>query len=57
MRVSPRELLLSLKGRIADFKIPGSYDFVDALPRNATGKVLRRELRDRLWQGRTTKIH
>ena len=57
MRVTPRELLLSLKGRIADFKIPGSYEFVDTLPRNATGKVLRRELRDRLWEGRASRIH
>ncbi|MER6786898.1 long-chain-fatty-acid--CoA ligase [Streptomyces sp. NPDC000658] len=57
MRVTPRQLLLSLKGRIADYKIPSSYDLVDALPRNATGKVLRRELRDRLWQGHATKIH
>jgi acyl-CoA synthetase (AMP-forming)/AMP-acid ligase II len=57
MRATPRQLLMSLKGRLADFKIPTSYDFVAALPRNSTGKVLRRELRDRLWEGRTSKIH
>ena len=43
---TPRELLLSLRGRIADYKIPNGYVFVDYLPRNPTGKVLRRVLRD-----------
>jgi acyl-CoA synthetase (AMP-forming)/AMP-acid ligase II len=36
--------------RIAAYKAPKSVDFVTALPRNATGKVLRRELRDRYRQ-------
>ncbi|MFO1080627.1 MAG: long-chain fatty acid--CoA ligase [Reyranellaceae bacterium] len=34
-------------GRLAKFKVPQSVTFVDALPRNATGKVLKRELRAR----------
>ncbi|MFI2028224.1 long-chain-fatty-acid--CoA ligase [Streptomyces buecherae] len=46
-RPSPRELLLFLKGRLADYKTPTSYEFVDELPRNAGGKVLRRALRAR----------
>jgi acyl-CoA synthetase (AMP-forming)/AMP-acid ligase II len=37
--------------RIAAFKAPKSVDFVDALPRNASGKVLRRELRKPYWEG------
>jgi fatty-acyl-CoA synthase len=41
-----RELMLFLRGRIADFKIPNGYSFVGTLPRNPTGKVLRRVLRD-----------
>lgn len=32
-------------GRLAKFKVPQSVTFVDMLPRNATGKVLKRELR------------
>ncbi len=32
---------------LAKFKVPASVEFIDALPRNATGKVLKRVLRDR----------
>lgn len=35
-------------GKVARFKIPARVVFTDVLPRNATGKVLKRELRDRL---------
>lgn len=43
-QASGRELMRWLRGRIADFKIPTKYEFVDRLPRNPTGKVLRRVL-------------
>lgn len=45
-QVSPRDLARHLRGKIADFKSPARYVFVDALPRNPSGKVLRRVLRD-----------
>jgi bile acid-coenzyme A ligase len=35
------------KDRLAAYKVPKSVEFVDVLPRNASGKVLKRELRDR----------
>ncbi|MGW7524962.1 long-chain-fatty-acid--CoA ligase [Streptomyces sp. NPDC054783] len=50
-RATPRELMLHLRGRIADYKIPTSYVFVDALPRNPSGKVLRRILREQHGDG------
>ena len=37
--------------RIAGYKAPKSVDFVAALPRNPSGKVLRRELRAPYWAG------
>ncbi|MDF0528879.1 acyl-CoA synthetase [Tsukamurella sp. 8F] len=41
------EILASLRGRIADFKIPRSLDFTDELPRSATGKLVKRLLIER----------
>jgi len=39
------EIIAYLKGRLAGFKVPKRVVFVEALPRNAAGKVLKRELR------------
>jgi long-chain acyl-CoA synthetase len=39
------------------FKAPKSVDFVDALPRNAAGKILRRELREPYWVGRDRRVN
>ncbi|WP_407562329.1 long-chain-fatty-acid--CoA ligase [Streptomyces sp. 184] len=46
-RPTARELTTFLRGRLADYKSPTDYAFVDALPRTASGKILRRELRGR----------
>jgi long-chain acyl-CoA synthetase len=41
------ELVEFARTRLAGYKLPRSIEFVDDLPRTATGKVLKRELRDR----------
>jgi long-chain acyl-CoA synthetase len=43
--------------RIAGYKLPKSVDFVEALPRNATGKVLKRDLRAPYWAGRERQVN
>jgi acyl-CoA synthetase (AMP-forming)/AMP-acid ligase II len=46
--VEPAELDSHLLDRIARFKRPKRYEFIDELPKNSYGKVLKRELRERL---------
>lgn len=46
--VSPEELDAHLLERIARFKRPKRYEIIDELPKNSYGKVLKRELRERL---------
>ncbi|UZJ32505.1 acyl-CoA synthetase [Streptomyces endophytica] len=45
--VGEQELIEAARARLAPFKAPKRVVFVDALPRNASGKVLKRELRER----------
>ncbi|MEU3713564.1 fatty acyl-CoA synthetase [Streptomyces catenulae] len=49
--VGERELIDAARARLAGFKVPKRVVFVDALPRNASGKILKRELRARLAAG------
>lgn len=44
------------RGRLAAYKKPRSVEFVDALPISSTGKVLKRDLRDRFWQDRPRQV-
>jgi acyl-coenzyme A synthetase/AMP-(fatty) acid ligase len=37
--------------------VPKSVDFVEALPRNASGKVLKRELREPYWAGKERNVN
>ncbi len=45
------------KDQIAGYKRPKSVDFVDELPRNPTGKILKRELREAYWKGHERRVH
>jgi acyl-CoA synthetase (AMP-forming)/AMP-acid ligase II len=47
--VTPGELITWARQHIAGYKLPKSVDFIEALPRNPTGKILKRELRKAYW--------
>jgi long-chain acyl-CoA synthetase len=47
--VSEAELIAFARSRLAHYKCPTSIAFVAALPRNASGKILKREMRDETW--------
>ncbi len=51
-----RELLVFCKEQLADYKCPRSVDFQAELPRHPTGKLYKRLLRDRYWEGQQTNI-
>jgi fatty-acyl-CoA synthase len=42
--VSEEELKKYVKSNLANYKVPREVEFLDSLPRNSTGKVLKREL-------------
>jgi acyl-CoA synthetase (AMP-forming)/AMP-acid ligase II len=49
---TPDELIAHCRKHLAAYKCPTSVDIRDALPRNPTGKILKRDLRKPYWEGR-----
>jgi long-chain acyl-CoA synthetase len=56
MDASDKELIEFCKQRLARYKAPKSVEFVSALPKNASGKIMKREIRERYWQGKERKV-
>jgi acyl-CoA synthetase (AMP-forming)/AMP-acid ligase II len=54
--VTPDELIEFTRQHLAGFKLPKSVDVTDVLPRNPSGKLLKRELRAPYWEGRERQI-
>jgi fatty-acyl-CoA synthase len=48
------ELLEFCRSRIAHYKCPRSVEFLDALPKTGTGKILKKDLRRKYWAGQET---
>jgi fatty-acyl-CoA synthase len=42
---------------MAHFKAPKSVEFIEALPKTGSGKIQKKELRDRYWKGHAKKVH
>jgi acyl-CoA synthetase (AMP-forming)/AMP-acid ligase II len=53
---SADELIAFCKGKLGGFERPRSVDFVGALPRTPTGKVLKRVLREPYWSGQARRV-
>lgn len=56
VHVVAEDLMTFCRSVLAHYKCPKSVDFLDDLPRNASGKVLKRELREPYWQGMTRAV-
>jgi long-chain acyl-CoA synthetase len=50
------ELIALCKQNLAGYKAPKSVEFMDALPKNAAGKIMKRELREKYWADSDRKI-
>ncbi len=55
--VSASEIAEFCRKEIASYKKPKHVEIVKELPKNSRGKILRREIRDRHWAGRTRKVN
>ena len=50
MAVTEDEIKEFCRNKLARFKVPKFVDFVDELPKNATGKILRKKVREPYWK-------
>ncbi len=51
------EILKFCREQIAGYKVPRSVEFADALPKSGAGKILKRDLRDKYWEGASRNIN
>jgi len=56
-QASASDIINFTRERIAGFKTPKSVEFIEALPRNPSGKILRRHLRDPYWVGKERLVN
>jgi len=54
--VSEEEIINYCRQHLAGFKIPKSVDYIDVIPRNIVGKMLKKDLRKPYWEGQDTFI-
>ena len=54
---SAQDLRRHVRSQLADFKVPRTIEFRDALPKGGTGKILKGELREPFWAGREKRVN
>ncbi|MGM0585061.1 MAG: fatty acid--CoA ligase [Pseudomonadota bacterium] len=55
--VDPGDIIAWTRERLAHFKCPKTVDVIEAMPRNPSGKLLKRELRKPYWEGQERQVH
>jgi fatty-acyl-CoA synthase len=56
MEIDPNDIIAYARERVAAFKAPKSVDVIAEMPRNASGKILRRQLRAPYWEGQERQV-
>ena len=54
--VAPEDVKAYLKEHVAKYKIPREIVFSDGLPREDSGKIFKRKLREPYWEGMPRRI-
>jgi long-chain acyl-CoA synthetase len=54
--VTEAEIIAYAKERLATFKCPTSVDWAEMLPRNPSGKILKKDLREPFWEGHERRV-
>ncbi|MEN9629744.1 MAG: hypothetical protein RJA10_2971 [Pseudomonadota bacterium] len=54
--IDPHEVVAYARERLAPYKCPKTVDLMDQLPRNPTGKILKKDLRKPYWEGRDRQV-
>jgi acyl-CoA synthetase (AMP-forming)/AMP-acid ligase II len=49
MMATPEELIVFCKNNMTGYKAPKSTDIIDELPKNATGKIMKRKIKEKYW--------
>ena len=55
--VTEQEIISFARERLAGFKTPKTVGWIDALPRNPSGKILKKILREPYWVGHTRRVN
>jgi acyl-CoA synthetase (AMP-forming)/AMP-acid ligase II len=55
--VTDTDLMEHCRCHLGGFKVPKSVEFLDSLPKGGTGKILKKVLRDKYWDGRDRRVH
>jgi acyl-CoA synthetase (AMP-forming)/AMP-acid ligase II len=50
------EIIEFCKDKLASFKKPKSVEFMNELPKTGSGKIYKKELRDKYWKGHSRKV-
>jgi acyl-CoA synthetase (AMP-forming)/AMP-acid ligase II len=54
--LNEEDIITHCRQYLAGFNVPKSVDYLDAIPRNAVGKMLKKELRKPYWEGKKSFI-
>ena len=57
MHATEREIIAFARERLAGFKTPKTVVWIAALPRNPSGKILKKDLREPYWKGHTRRVN